>query len=92
MSDWLCSRKVIIFAAAQKSAGKCEQCQYPWNDGLCSCGKWGTEEELVAKEYYADYRAAEAANERAAASAKRVAEAEKDFLSVDELSKLWERK
>ena len=88
MSDWLCARKVIIFADSQKAAGKCEQCQYPWNDGLCACGKSGALEERAAKEFYEDYRAA-AIKEQDAALKREPCEG---LLSVDELSKLWEIK
>lgn len=35
--------------AEAKAAGKCEQCQYPWHDGTCSCGKWGKAEEDLLK-------------------------------------------
>jgi restriction endonuclease len=35
--------------AEAKAAGKCEQCQNPWHDGTCSCGKWGKAEEDLLK-------------------------------------------
>ena len=35
-----------------KAAGKCEQCQRPWHDGICSCGKFGLDEEAIAKIAY----------------------------------------
>ena len=30
-----------------RAAGQCEQCQHPWWDGMCSCGKWGDEEKRI---------------------------------------------
>jgi hypothetical protein len=31
---------------------KCEQCQHPWHDGLCTCGGWGEDEERRAREWH----------------------------------------
>jgi hypothetical protein len=31
-----------------KKHGKCEQCQHPDHDGICSCGKWGEAEKRMA--------------------------------------------
>ena len=31
---------------------KCEQCQNPHYDGICSCGGWGDEEEAKANDWY----------------------------------------
>jgi hypothetical protein len=30
-----------------KKSGGCEQCQYPWNDGLCECEFGKTHSELT---------------------------------------------
>jgi len=35
-----------------KASGKCEQCQRPWHDGICSCGKSGLDEDSIAKIAY----------------------------------------
>jgi len=32
--------------------GKCEQCQHPWHDGICSCGKNGEEEKSICELAY----------------------------------------
>lgn len=31
---------------------KCEQCRYPWHDGICACGGWGVDEERRAEEWH----------------------------------------
>lgn len=30
-----------------KRDGKCFQCQHPWHDGMCLCGRWGDEEKRI---------------------------------------------
>jgi len=37
-------------ATEAKAKGWCEQCQYPWNDGLCECGHYGDPEVKKAEE------------------------------------------
>ena len=42
------ARKLILAHSRQASIeGKCLQGQYPWHDGICSCGKWGEQEEHI---------------------------------------------
>jgi hypothetical protein len=40
--------KIKAYSAARKAEGRCVQCQYPWYDGLCECGKGGPSLEADA--------------------------------------------
>ena len=38
------------YAREAKARGWCEQCQYPWHDGLCECGHWEDPEVETASQ------------------------------------------
>ena len=52
MKDPLKNRKIKRHIQKAIAEGKCEQCQYPWHDGICSCGKNGEEEKSICELAY----------------------------------------
>jgi len=47
VNDILRIPKVQEHIRKAKDDGKCVQCQHPWYDGICSCGKYGDEEKAI---------------------------------------------
>lgn len=85
MSRFISNRKKIIFVRSQKAAGKCVQCQHPWYDGTCSCGKWGAKEERFAMEVEKEMRSSIREQK------SKIRGIDDGLLSEKELEKLWTR-
>lgn len=58
--------KIRLHIRKAKTAGRCQQCQYPWRDGKCSCGKWGAVENEIARIAFPILQAREQALQREA--------------------------
>jgi hypothetical protein len=72
-------------------AHQCTQCQYPWFDGICSCGKWGEEEKRIQELAVSLLGANDKEFRRilAEASKKEIAGIDANLKSVEELLDLW---
>ncbi len=76
-----------------KREGKCIQCQHPWYDGICSCGKWGEKEASIAKlvNGLMEEKLKVEELEREVERQEEVRKIDESLLEVEDLSRLWER-
>ena len=40
--------KIKLYQKRMREEKRCGQCINPWHDGLCSCDKWGNEQNEIA--------------------------------------------
>lgn len=40
-------RLIVPYQDKMRKERRCAQCVSPWHDGICSCQKWGKEQEFV---------------------------------------------
>ena len=93
--NYLDRRSIIAHSLQAKIEGKCIQCQHPWYDGTCSCGKWGEQEkniEAVVNKIEGEKEAKEELK-REIESQEEVRRIDESLLGVEDLSdKLWGNK
>ena len=46
MKNILSHPEIKAYVEKMKKSGRCEQCQYPWNDGLCECKTVPSDEDI----------------------------------------------
>lgn len=76
-----------------RAAGQCEQCQHPWWDGMCSCGKYGDEEERILDIVWPilNQEANEASKKMAIRTKLEIKRFDDSLKPVKELQELWKR-
>ena len=83
--------KVRRHIAKAKKAGKCVQCQHPWHDGICSCGKWGTVEQemqrIAIKNRFVGVVLMDGLKQEIKREVRRI---DANLKSVKELGKVWQ--